>query len=188
MLRTLTAAALALCLAAGAAPAATLTFSTAPTTASVNPAPDLIQGAFAHNVTGSVTNVRLSPWAGTSLAATGIYSAVSGLVSYNVGRSRSLSLLWGSPDTWNTISFYLGSSLVDSYTPSGVNGTNLSQSLATFTNIGSQGVFDRVTLASSQPAFEYANLSVASVPVPAGAVLLSSALGGLLLLRRRRAL
>jgi hypothetical protein len=103
-----------------------------------------------------------------------------------------LSLLWGSIDTYNAIALYLNGVLQDTVTGGFllVNGGQPAASGAAFVKIA--GSFDEVRFYSNYPgfgadtpAFEFSNV-VATVPVPAGGLLLLGALGGLAALRRRK--
>ncbi|MCU0985621.1 MAG: PEP-CTERM sorting domain-containing protein [Acetobacteraceae bacterium] len=102
-------------------------------------------------------------------------------------------LLWGSVDSYNTLSFFSGNTLIGSITGSnvtaspngnqGVNGT-------LYVNVTSTVAFDRVVATSSQFAFEFDNIAFnQTVPVPAPAALGLFGVGllGLAFARRRRA-
>jgi hypothetical protein len=102
-------------------------------------------------------------------------------------------LLWGSVDSFNTLSFFDGNTLIGSITGSnvtaspngnqGVNGT-------LYVNITSTVAFDRVVATSTSFAFEIDNVAYnETVPVPAPAALGLFGVGllGLAWARRRRA-
>jgi hypothetical protein len=100
-------------------------------------------------------------------------------------------LLWGSVDAYNTLSFYNGTTLVDTVTGAqvlaspvgsqGVNGT-------VYVNFNTTSEFDRVIATSSQFAFEFDNVSYNASRVPDGgttSLLLGLALTGVGVLRRK---
>ena len=132
----------------------------------------------------SQTNVFLSPWFGTPYDFT--YTSVrNGSAGYNLTGNR-LNLFWGSPDSWNTLTFYtglngtgasttplVGSSLLD---PDG-SGHHL---VSILTDV----VFRSVILTSGQPAFEFANLT--ATPIPAALPLFATGLGVMGWLARRK--
>jgi hypothetical protein len=103
-----------------------------------------------------------------------------------VGTRTSLSLLWGSVDTYNTIRFYLNGHLVSSVVsallvPAPAPGNSGGASFVTVSNL----TFDEVRFISNSNSFEFANVS-AAVPLPAGGLLLIGAIGGLAAVRRRK--
>lgn len=175
------AAALALGL-AGAAPAATLSWSALPAAAIANPIADATGGTVIQNDATDTPKVRIGPWGGA-----GVYTSVSkGFATYNFDNVvKSLSFVWATPDGFNGLEFYLGGMLVDTVAGFGV-GFPLALPTVKITDIGTMG-FDSVNFTSTGTAFEFSNLSVAAIPVPAAGLLLVSALGGIALLRRRNA-
>jgi hypothetical protein len=186
---------LALCLAIPAS-AATISYSDSlPTAVTANPLTTSTVGmsvTLAENVTGTILNDRRSPWDAPNsmvspIAANAVYSAVrNGGAIFDFGYDRGgLSLVWGTPGPLNVLELFLNgvSQLrltgTDAVGPNGV-------AYSRFTEI-TDVRFDRVVFSAGNPAFEFANLSIASVPLPAGGLLLIGALGGLMVLRRRQA-
>jgi hypothetical protein len=131
-----------------------------------------------------------------------VYSAIQGyptsgtsMASYNIGIATTVEILWGSPDTFNTLSFYsgepgaggtlLGSLTENTQTPIVANDGNLNapqgtgHDLVTFSMTG--GTFDWLVFTTKQNAFEYAFVtgSVAKTPIPAAWPLFATGLGAL---------
>lgn len=96
---------------------------------------------------------------------------------------NSLSFLWGSPDTYNDLIFYLAGSVVTEFQGSPITGSPSAGSvLVTYS-----GVFDEVWFKSDpNNAFEFASITATPVPLPAAGWLLLAGIGGLVVLRRKR--
>jgi hypothetical protein len=152
---------------------------------------------------GSVTNAYKSPFLNTPLAETKTYFSTGGIaegqgaaspitLTYDTAQS-TLKLLWGSIDVYNKIEFYSAGSEVYSLTGTALAGILIVPKIGTtfntvalleFDDFGPEG-FDKIKFTSTQAAFEFA--LPAPIPVPAAGLLLLSALGGVAVLRRRKA-
>ena len=101
--------------------------------------------------------------------------------------SKSISLFWGSPDDYNNLELYKGGSLIGT-----VNGAQFSNQAieASFVTISADDfteTFDTVKFYSvGKNAFEFSNLSIAPVPLPASGLLLIGGMGLLAAARGKR--
>lgn len=184
------AAALAPTLVPGQAGAVSVSYITAPITGAFQtPAAAATTGNVAISTTGSITNVQADPWAGTAAANIGTYTVVfaNSTASYDLKPTDTISFVWGTPDSWNQLSFYDGATLVDSITGSSiVTQSNVAGAYVTLSTALS---FDRVVFASQQNAFEYAfpqEYVTSAVPVPAAGLLAMGGIAALAGLKRRR--
>ena len=149
-----------------------------------NPLATFSAGTVFQNVTGSQWN-RRSPYdkGPAALLNSASYTSVSGGASatYDFGSSRTLlSLLWGSPDSYNTLKFFFegapvgsvgGSDIVSN--PGFEFSSGSGYGFVTVTGL----TFDSVTFKSGSNAFEFAGLS--AVPLPGAVWLFGSFLLGL---------
>lgn len=99
--------------------------------------------------------------------ASGDYLSVmaGGLATFEFAQEREqFGFQWGSIDSYNTISFYLGGVLVESFTGAQVVSSpvaaNGNQGFNGSAYVLFTGLFDKVTLESSTNSFEIDNISV----------------------------
>ena len=108
---------------------------------------------------------------GTTYLTTGMGSVVLALP----GEEHYLGLLWGSVDTYNTLSLYDGSNLVGTITGADVTANANGDQSATgtyYVNILSTVSFDKIVASSTNYAFEFDNVAyAAAVPEPSSVVL-----------------
>lgn len=122
----------------------------------------------------------------TPYISTGIGSATFTLP----GTEHYLGLLWGSVDSYNTLSFYDGTSLIGTLTGANVaadpNG-NQGPGGTYYVNVNASSGFNRVVASSSQYAMEVDNMAYNSTPVPepGSLLLLGTGLIGVALVVRK---
>ena len=135
------------------------------------------------------------PYNNTAFAGVASYVAVSGGASatYEIASTSTFSLLWGTPDSYNTLSFYLDGVLVDSVGGSEIVTQSEYGNTAAYVVITTSTAFNQVVFSSSSNSFEYAIPTVdgivptpAPVPLPAAAPLLLAGIGALGFAARRR--
>ncbi len=169
------------------------------------PTPFASTGSFRQSVTGNDGGTTLDPYGGNGSTSTNAYSAEgpgfsAGTATYNIG-SSSVTVLWGSPDSYNEIQFYsaadAGGSLLASINGCGLTATGCSASgydLVTFsfnpsTVIGSIVTEDpgAIGMSPANQSFEY-DIVTSATPLPAALPLFAGGLGlmGLLGLRKKR--
>jgi hypothetical protein len=142
------------------------------------------------NVSGSIVNERRSPWdAGNSTvdftARGAFYSAIqNGTAYFDLGVVRGgISFVWGTPGPQNVLELFLNG--VSQFQVTGTGAVSPNEATYSRLTTVSDVRFDRITFTAAKPAFEFANLTISAVPLPAGGLLLLGALGGLMMLRRR---
>ncbi len=125
-------------------------------------------------VNGS-SSVSAAPFIGPGVADTTNYLSVGAGGTETItfdDEQNAFGLYWGSVDSYNTISFYHGATLVASYTgadvtplfPTGNQGSFSSNGYVEFAGLAS---FDKVVLGTGNSnAFEIDNISAGSVPAP----------------------
>jgi hypothetical protein len=107
------------------------------------------------------------------------------VLAFDKAQSR-LSLLWGSLDSGNLIEFVLNGLVVGSVSGNGLPGITVQNpgrgaALINVVNVA----FDELRFSSTSGGFEFANVDASPIPLPLPILGLMSALGALLLLRRR---
>ena len=123
---------------------------------------------------------------------TGTYAYVSAgespVTLQLTGDMTYFGMLWGTVDSYNTISFYDGATLVGSFTGTDVLPGADGSSVVYANFWANGGTFDTVVFTTTSEAFEFDNVRVAATPLPAALGLFGSAIVGMgaLGLRRRR--
>ena len=114
----------------------------------------------------------------TTYVTTGIGSVILTLP----GQEMYVGLLWGSVDSYNTLSLYNGSTLVGAVTGTDVtsNANGDQGELGTFyVNINSSESFNKVVATSSAYAFEFDNVAYNPTAVPEPSTFMLAIIGGL---------
>lgn len=185
-----------------------------------NPLADSVTGTVQQNIIGSSPNNYRSPFDDTTGAATpasaiNAYTAVQGggSATYNIGTLTSnpfelgVHFLWGSPDSFNTVEFFNGTTSLGFVTSNDLSNPNANppQNPATgqsWVVILAGGPWTSVVFSSTTNAFEFTSLFgacqpegggclppfVPTVPLPATLPLFLTGLGALGLMGWRRKL
>jgi fibronectin-binding autotransporter adhesin len=125
-------------------------------------------------VNGSSVSASAAPFMGPGVVDPTNYLSIGagGTETIKFAQDQNaFGLYWGSVDSYNTISFYHGMTLVASYTgadvsplfPTGNQGSFSSNGYVEFAGLSP---FDKVVLGSSSNAFEIDNISAGTVPAP----------------------
>ncbi|MET0676002.1 MAG: VCBS domain-containing protein [Bradyrhizobium sp.] len=120
--------------------------------------------------------VTAAPYVGPGGPDTTNYLSIGGGGSETItfaSEKNTFGLYWGSLDSYNTITFYDGDTLVASWTgnqiaplfPTGEQSSFASNGYVQFSHLP---LFDKVVLASSQNAFEIDNISAGYIPENTG--------------------
>lgn len=139
-------------------------------------------------VNGSLANVYAAPYMGPSGSPDPTnYLATTGKETISLGAEHNVfALYWGSIDTYNTISFYNGNTLVATFTGHDVlppaNGNQGSFSTNADVEFSNLGLFNTVVMQSTSAAFEVDNLQVGAAitstpPVPEASTWMMMILG-----------
>jgi hypothetical protein len=146
-------------------------------------------------VSGSVSGQYAQP-AGTNTPYLSVPNPkANGSATFTLGTTSDyFGLYWGSIDSYNSISFFLGGNLVGNFSGTDLvgqfaNGNQVNYSSNRFINFDfGSGGFDSVKLTSNGFAFESDNhaFRMTSVPEPAAAILMFIGLLGLVFARQRQ--
>ena len=160
--------------------------------------PVTIVGTVFENTSGSVSGLRRSPFDTavdgdgepspnrTSGQYTSVSAESSASFTYQIVQT-ALSMIWGSPDTYNILTLSLGGSEVVTVVPGSTTGAPLAPQLGAWWFTIENVKFDKVTFQSTtNNALEFANYTTTPIPLPAAGWLLLTALGGLGVMARRR--
>ena len=184
-MRTLLLACVSLISLAGGANAAVSQSSTLPGGPYTSPLTAFFTPTVLFNQHGSMGGVERSPFEGTGISdADGAYTSIegNGSATFNLSGNQ-LSLIWGSPDSYNNLSFYSGLNGLGTFLGT-INGSSIAPANGTsfsFVTVSGLGNFGSFTLSNSPNinAFEVSTFNVSSVPLPAAFPLFGAALLGL---------
>lgn len=173
--------------------AATITWTTTIPTEDrgVMPATTTV-GSVLENQTASELNEYRSPWQGTALDGIGTYTAVQedSYAAYIFDQAyNSVDFIWGSVDEYNGVEFYYQGNWVDALYGDDAQLSSVTKGVGFIVaSILSSGIFDEIRFTSGTNAFEYANMTVSAVPLPAALPLYGAGLAvlGFLGWRKRR--
>lgn len=147
-----------------------------------------VVGRYAAPAGGAANNPYLTVPEDTAVGPLAVTASLAGGATANY-----FGLFWGSIDNYNTLSFLYNGTTVASFTGLDIvipaDGNQTSAATNRYVNFFDLPVFNAVSLASTQYAFESDNHAYAtvSVPEPGTLLLLGSGLVGLAFRRRRKA-
>lgn len=111
---------------------------------------------------GNVAGVTAAPWTPTGIETRNYFATQpGGAITINYAQNQQyFGIMWGSVDSYNTLSFYNNNQLVDSVSGRDVTLNPNGSQAATgtyFANFNFNGgtAFNRVVFSSSSPAFEF---------------------------------
>ena len=160
-----------------------------------NAATETFDGApvFTYTGTGTLESTSVAGFTKEPTGSTGnwlsLASGESETVSFGSGYAE-VSFLWGSVDSYNTVSFYSGSTLLDSYTGTSaaslVGSTANGKQTLVFTYDTTSTPITSVKFSSSGYSFELDNVTASAVPEPETYALMLAGLGAIAFVARRR--
>jgi hypothetical protein len=101
--------------------------------------------------------------------------------------SKSVSLLWGSPDDYNYLTLYNGAQFVTEIRGDQFTNQAIEASFVTISADNAGEYFNRITFESrGSNAFEFSNVTTTPVPLPASALLLLGGVGAFAAVRRKK--
>ena len=163
-------------------------------TSQPNPLFDVVSGAVLENTEDSVTGLKRSPFDTAdpdpnNNAEEGLYTSVGGgaygIFNFDVVQV-AMSMIWGSPDTYNTLTLSLGGNPVETIIPGSTAGAPDAPQLGAWWFTVTDIRFDSVKFESTTNAFEFANFTTTPIPLPAAGWLLLGGLGALGAVARRK--
>ncbi len=164
-----------------------------PNAGTLGPGVGTIVGGSVLNADSPTADIQAfgAPYGGTFLAA-GPAATSPAVLTLTSPTASFISFLWGSPDTYNTLTVTTSANTY-TFVPGGVGGLTFTtvtgnQSYAQYVGFTTSGgeTLKSLTFASSQNAFEAANFSVTPVPEPETYALMLAGLGVLGFVARRR--
>jgi hypothetical protein len=146
---------------------------------------------------GSVPGVKRSVWDTSASNSDPRTYAVAGpdsnfptgFITYDFAKlMTSLSFVWGSPDSYNTLELLNGSTIVGTITPGSTPNLFVNSIDSTLVTVllNSSEFFNGLRFTSTTAAFEFANITATAVPLPPALLLFGASLFGLGAARKRK--